>query len=328
VLATAAALPLAFSPDPDLLERLTSATAAPSRPDDKTVGYFEQSIAALRRAEDATGASRPLWNTTRSQLTEVVSLAKGAAAGAQAPRLVSLAAQYALFLGWMRNAAGDYPAALAWYDRALDWAMDARDATMTVTALSGKALLAHWSGDPWRCIRLGSAALEYRGRVSPGAAALAAAYTARGYAATGDQETMQRLLGDADDQASAAASRVEDEPDYLYWVPSHAAGQRGIVETLAGSHEAVASLTVALQRTPESFTCDRAEDSAYLARAHAQLGDAERAEDITVRTAELSADVPRARAELVKVAGILDGAGAIPQARTVRDALAAHPVRA
>jgi hypothetical protein len=79
---------------------------------------------------------------------------------------------------------------------------------------------------------------------------------------------------------------------------------------------------------PASFRCDRTLYSACLAWAHAQLGEAERAEDVAVRAAEPSADVPRARAELVRVAGILGDAGASPQARAVRDALAAYPVGA
>jgi hypothetical protein len=325
VLASAAAtVPLAFAPDPGLFERVTRAVATPSRVDDATVGYFEQSIAGLLRAEDSLGGV-PLWNTARGQLTDVASLARGSD-GAQAARLVSLAAQYARLLGWMREAAGDYAAALAWYDRAHDWAIEAGDTDMTVTALSMKAELASRSGNPQRCTRLGNAALRYEKHVKPGVMALASAFAARGYADVKDTAAVERLLAEADRFAAAAASHTEDEPDYLYWVPATVPGARGVAEMLTGSHDAPASLTVAMRSIPESFSCDRIEYSACLARAHAQLGEAERAEDIAVRTAGPSADVPRAREELVRAARILDDAGATPQARAVREALAAYPV--
>ncbi len=71
----AAAVPLAFVPGPDVLERVTEAVTAPSRADDVTVAYFEQSIAGLLRAEDTVGG--PLWGTARGQLAEVASLAGG-----------------------------------------------------------------------------------------------------------------------------------------------------------------------------------------------------------------------------------------------------------
>ncbi len=325
VLTTAAAVPLAFAPDPDLFERVTRAAAAPSRADDATITYFGQSIAGLLRAEDTVGGI-PLWNTARAQLADVAALARGSD-GAQATRLVSLAAQYARLLGWMREAVADYAAALAWYDRAHDWAVEAGDTNMMVTAISMKAQLASKSGNPQRCIRLGNAALGYQNRVTSATAALAAAYTAYGCAELKDTEVVNRLLDDSDRLAAAAANRMEDEPDYLYWVPVSAPGARGIAEMITGSDEALASLTVAIRTLPASFTCDRTEYSARLARAHAQLGNAERAEDVAVRTAEPSANVPRARAELVTAAGILDEADATPQARTVRDALAAYPVR-
>lgn len=156
-----------------------------------------------------------------------------------------------------------------------------------------------------RCIRLGDAALGYGNRATPGALALAAAYTARGYARLKNTEVVRRLLDEADRLASAAASHPEDEPDYLsVLVPVTAPGNRGVV-TIAGGKDALASLTVAIRGVPVSFKRDRIEYSACLARAHAQLGDAERAEDVAVRTAELSADVPWARAELVRAASMM-----------------------
>ncbi len=78
----AAAVPLAFAPDPGLFDRVTRAAAAPSRADNTTVTYFEQSIAGLLRAEDSVGGI-PLWNTARAQLTDVAALARGSD-GAQA----------------------------------------------------------------------------------------------------------------------------------------------------------------------------------------------------------------------------------------------------
>ncbi|SRR5216683_820650 len=324
--AAAAAGPLAFAPDPDLFERVAQAVTTPSRADEATISYFEQSIAGLLRSEDSAGGG-PLWSTARAQLTDVAALARRSG-GTQAARLVSLAAQYARLLGWMRTAAGDYHAALAWYDRAHDWAAEAGDTNMTVTALSLKAQLALSSGDPWRCVRLGSASLEHGNRVTPGTLAPAAVYTASGYAELENTEAVKRLLDEADRLAAAAASHMEDEPDYLYWVPVSAPGVRGVVETRVSSRDAPGSLTVAIRSVPESFTRDRISYGACQARAHAQLGEAERAEDVATRMAEPSASVPWARTELVETAAVLDNVGAVSQAQAVREALSAYPVHA
>jgi hypothetical protein len=152
----------------------------------------------------------------------------------------------------MRESVADYPAALAWYDRAHDWAVEAGDTDMTPTALSMKAQLASRSGNPQRCIRLRNAALGYGNCVTSGTLTLAAATAARGYAKLKDTEVLKRLLDDADHLSSDAASHKEDEPDYLYWVPVSAPGAHGIAEMLAGSGDAVASLTVALRSVPRA----------------------------------------------------------------------------
>jgi hypothetical protein len=93
----------------------------------------------------------------------------------------------------------------------------------------------------------------------------------------------------------------------------------------AGGRPAVATLTVALKNLPPEYKHERIWYDAWLARAHAQAGGADRAADVAVRLAEPSADSARARMGLARVAQLLAEAGAARQAQAIRDALAAHP---
>jgi transcriptional regulator with XRE-family HTH domain len=110
-------------PDPELFDRITRAVVDPPRVDVPVVEWLEHTLAEHRRVEDTVG-SGPLFGVIRSQLLMVAEFTRSAH-GALTDRLVDLAAQYAQFLAWMCVESRDHAAALAWYDRAHDWAAQA-----------------------------------------------------------------------------------------------------------------------------------------------------------------------------------------------------------
>ncbi|MBC9727668.1 helix-turn-helix transcriptional regulator, partial [Streptomyces sp. TRM68367] len=139
-------------PDEDLLARVTSVVDASRRVDAPTLDWLDRLLAEHRRAEDHIG-SRPLVDVMRQQLRTAVDLYAGAP-GPLADRVVRLAAEHAQFLAWMAQDQAQTAAALAWYDRSHEWALEAGDANMAATTLSMKAHMAWSGGRGSRCVRL------------------------------------------------------------------------------------------------------------------------------------------------------------------------------
>ncbi|MFD7239757.1 helix-turn-helix domain-containing protein [Streptomyces syringium] len=148
--------PMGIAPDADLLARVTSAVGHAKRVDTATLDWLDRLLAEHRRAEDVIG-SRPLTDVMHQQLRTVVDLHSGAR-GDLADRVVRLAAEHAQFLAWMAQDQADTAAALAWYDRAHEWALEAGDAGMAATTLSMKAHMAWSGGRGMRCVRLAETA--------------------------------------------------------------------------------------------------------------------------------------------------------------------------
>ncbi len=257
----------------------------------------------------------------RSQLSAVAAFTR-AAPGPLRDRLVDLTSQYAQFLAWMCIETHHHGAALAWYDRAHDWAMEAGDANMAATTLSMKAHLAWSLGDPQRCVRMADAARGQRG-ITPGVQGMAAQMSARGHALAGEPGPAYALLDEAQALIVRAAAHPEDEPPWMYFYgETWFQLQRGMAELHLGNWRTAAELlTSGLSALPESYRRDRAWYGACLARAHAEADDAEQAETVAVRfAADIAAVNSYARGELLDATRTLSRKGA-RQAKTIREAL-------
>jgi hypothetical protein len=163
--------------------------------DAATLDRLDRLLAEHRRAEDVVG-SRPLVHVMRQQLRTVVDLHSGAR-GALAERVVRLASEHAQFLAWMAQDQGETGAALAWYDRSHELALEAVDANMAGTTLSMKAHLAWSGGLGTRCVRLAEAARWSALGTARGVRGMAAQMEARGHALNGAADDSWRLLDDA-----------------------------------------------------------------------------------------------------------------------------------
>ena len=313
---------LAITPDADLFDRITKAVGEPARVNVAVVDWLERTLDEHRRVEDAVGA-RPLLGLIRAQLVTVAEFTRSAP-GPLADRLVSLAAQYAQFVAWMCIATHDHAAALAWYDRAHDWAQQAGDASMAATALSMKAHLAWSAGDPRRCIQMAEAARWPGSRVTPGVQGMAAQMAARGHALAGEAHSARALLGEAQALVTAAAGKPEDEPAWMYFYGEDWFRlQRGMAEAHLGNWSVAADLlSDGLAALPASYRRDRAWYGACLAHAYAMAGDAEQAESVALRFAgDVVALNDYARRQLLQAARSLDRRGA-RQGKVIKSALA------
>ncbi|RNG20404.1 helix-turn-helix domain-containing protein [Streptomyces botrytidirepellens] len=312
-----------LAPDPDLLDRLTRTVRGATRADGATLDWLDRLLAEHRKAEDDIG-SRPLVGIMRQQLATVVGL-HDASTGSVATRVVRLASEHAQFLAWMAQDQGDSSAALAWYDRSHDWAMEAGDADMAATTLSMKAHLAWSAGDGRRCARLAQAARWASPGTSRGVQGMAAQMEARGYALSGEADAAHRLLDEAQHLIARAAERPEDEPPWMYFYGENwFTLQRGMAEMhLHRWDTAVDLLRTGIDALPASYRRDRSWYGACLAHALAAAGHADAAAYTALGCTADASDVGRPHAwnELHTTAALLLRRGA-PQARGLVDALA------
>ncbi|GCD47136.1 helix-turn-helix domain-containing protein [Streptomyces paromomycinus] len=267
-------------PDADLLARITGATEATHKADAATLDRLDRLLAEHRSAEDLIG-SRPLVGLMRQQLRAVVDLF-GSARGPLAGRVVRLAAEHAQFLAWMAQDQGQTAAALAWYDRSHDWALEAGDADMAATTLSMKAHMAWSGGQGDRAVRLAEAARWSAPDASPGVRGMAAQMAARGHSLNGAGDHAHRLIDEAQGLITRASEHPEDEPAWMYFYgETWFTLQRGMIAMhLRDWPDAIGHLRTGLAKLEAPYRRDRTWYGCCL--AHAYAGAREAAEALTV----------------------------------------------
>jgi hypothetical protein len=266
-----------MAPDGDLLARVTSAVDVSTRVDAATLDWLDRLLAEHRQTEDLIG-SRPLADIMRQQLRTVMDL-HSSASSPLSDRVVRLAAEHAQFLAWMAQDQGETAAALAWYDRSHEWALEAGDANMAATTLSMKAHMAWSGGRGTRCVRLAEAARWSAPNASRGIQGMAVQMAARGHAQNGDRDSSHRLLDEAQDLITRAAENPEDEPPWMYFYDeTWFTLQRG----MAGLHleewrSAIENLAQGLAGLPDHYRRDKTWFRACLSHGLAGAGEASEA---------------------------------------------------
>ncbi|MDQ2709149.1 MAG: hypothetical protein M3Z25_16610 [Actinomycetota bacterium] len=183
-------------------------------------------LAESRRLEDSIGALA-LIEPIHGHLRMLEPLVREAR-GALRPAVVSLAAQYAQFTGWLHASAGHTEIARSCYDRATEWALEAGDANMVATALSMKGHLACTLEQIGPMLGLSQAARRDERRVSPGLRAMTAQQEARAHALLGEGDATDHLLDEAIELIGHAEEHPDAEPPWLYFFsPAYLTMQRG-----------------------------------------------------------------------------------------------------
>ncbi|MFE0137225.1 helix-turn-helix domain-containing protein [Streptomyces sp. NPDC059037] len=306
---------LGATPDEDLLTRVTSVVDSSHRVDAATLDWLDRLLAEHRRAEDHIG-SRPLVEVMRQQLRTVVDLYAGAR-GPLADRVVRLASEHAQFLAWMAQDQAQTAAALAWYDRSHEWALEAGDANMAATTLSMKAHMAWSGGRGTRCVRLAEAARWSAPGTSLGVQGMAAQMAARGHALDGEADDAHRLLDEAQGLIRRASEHPEDEPVWMYFYDeTWFTLQRGMAALhLRDWREAVDQITVGLTALPDEYRRDKTWYCACLAHALAGAGESAQAASVAMASVPDAADIGRPHswnelhttAALLKRRGVKEG---------------------
>ncbi|WP_369371716.1 helix-turn-helix domain-containing protein [Promicromonospora sp. Populi] len=243
------------------------------------------------------------------------------AVGAERFRLLYVGARFAEFTGWLNQDGGDLRAAMAWSDRALDMAREARNAAMVSYILMRKSHIALDAGLPDLVLTLAQAAAEVPGELTPRMRALAARQEAHAYAMFGDHDACTRALDRAFEMAAEPADDRDIAryctPNYIEMEAAHAWAELGKPDM------ALDVLQSSLVAWEPDFRRDLGMGLARFAIAHARTGAPDDALDIALESIRIVGDTGSARTarQLFKASSILDRTGARGIGADLRHAL-------
>lgn len=208
------------------LDRVASATSNPRDVNPATIQSLQAVLIQQRHLDDTLG-SAALLAPVLAQLDTVSAMVREAA-GQHRPVLLSTAAQWAQFAGWLHANVGRMEQARHWFGRALEWATEAGDIQMIATALSYQGHVA-WLGCLWGpVVGLSDAALRDPD-VYPGQRAYDAFQAARGHAAMGHLDEAKRMLTWADELTGESDAWAGEVPMWQYYrAPWYWSLERGL----------------------------------------------------------------------------------------------------
>lgn len=268
------------------LDRLAVAVYRPHDVDPAAIGSLAGVLAAQRHLDDVMG-SASLIAPVLAQLDTVTAMVRGAA-GQHRPALLSTAAQWAQFAGWLHTSVGRYEQARGWFTRALEWATEAGDTEMIATVLSYQGHVASLTAQWGPTVGLSKAALRDPG-VYVGQRAYDAFQCARGYAAMGNLDDAKSMLAWADELAAVSDGFTGDRPRWQYYrAPWFWRLERGLAYRYMARWDdghaavAVAELRAGVDGMPaEMRGADwAAEYLVHLAGAHRDCGDVDAAREV------------------------------------------------
>jgi hypothetical protein len=188
----------------DDADRLATVMTQPSRVDPQVIGYFDRLLTEHYTADQILGPHQ-LLGPVMAQLDMLDGLRQHARPPVAKP-LLRVLGQYAEFVGWLQQDAGDLPAAMYWSDRATQWAQSASDYQMAAHLLVRKSNIAYLADDANTVIELAAAAQDAPRDIDPKITALAAQQEARGWAMINNGDRCRRKL-------DTAAQLLSTHPD-------------------------------------------------------------------------------------------------------------------
>lgn len=280
---------------------------------DTFVDRIEEGLPRLRFLEAERGGMqvRQLIAAELSMVAEVLS--NSAYTSEVGRRLHHLAGELGRMAGWACFDAGLHSAAQRYWVTAIHAAHTADDQTLGANILKSMSLQCYDFAHPTEALALASSAHEGAGKVTPRARAMFALREARAHAALGDRRACERLLGKAD-SALADASAVGDDSTWLgYFDDAEFYAQLGTcyldLGTCNANREQFTKADTYLGKTlrmlPETKVRDRATYLARRASAQTQLGNIDRACQLTTDAVPLVQTAPsqRNRRRLLGVRG-------------------------
>ncbi|MFF1563799.1 hypothetical protein ACFVY1_09765 [Streptomyces sp. NPDC058293] len=266
----------------------------------EVLGYLKSVFVQHAQAEPLVGP-RFLVPAVQSQVPLIEQLcadARGPARG----EVLRVGLRYAEFLGWLYQDSGDSQEAMLWTNRALDYAYELDDPTLSAYVFQRRANIATEAGFAGYAQGLVNAALNYSGRIPSQIEAVALRARANAHAALGNVSETARAL----EEARTFADRAPGEDDGLApyvsvaYIDMEAAN---CAIALEQPEDAVRTLEQSLTQWPAEQQRDRGLCLARLATAYAQNEDLEGAVSAATQAVSIAQATGSARilAELTRL---------------------------
>ncbi len=304
--ATRKELGLALESAPSQLDRLpslpTPRTASP-KATPEALGYLKSVFVQHVQAEPVVGP-RFLVPAVQSQMPLIEELCKEAQ-GPLRDDMIRVGARYSELLGWLHQDTGDSQSAMLWTNRALDYASELDDPSLSAYIFQRRSNIAAEAGQAGYAVGLANAALKQAQKLPPDVRAVALRTRAYSEALLGHADESERALDDARDLAD-----LGPDPDGLapYCSVSYIDMEAAVCALqLQRPEEAVRTLEASLTRWPAEQQRDRGLALARLATAYAQLEDVEGAYGAASQAAAIAQSTGSARilAELLRLQPLL-----------------------
>lgn len=263
----------------------------PQRVSPDMLACARDQLAALARWDNMVGPHQvlPTVVTQAVQMEQLLSQSNDALR----PHTLELCVSYAEFAGWLHQDAGFTDAAVAWSDRARDYAEELGDAHLRSYVLMRKSNLALEGGDGARSLSLANSSLAASERLTPRLRALGLRQRALALATMGDKSGCETAL-------AASAEAVQQVPvgeDHLsYCTPSYVLMESGRCWLMLDQPtKAVTTLGAAVEQWPDAFLRDRGLALARLARALLANREVDRACALALEATEVARSTASAR---------------------------------
>jgi len=262
------ALILPISPDPPARQI--------ERPTPEIIAYLTN-VRIEHAKADALLGPRYLIPTVQSQMPLIEQLCQSARRS-EREAILSIAARYAEFCGWLYQDSGRTEHAIFWTEQALDYAHELGEANLIAYILHRKSNIVTEAGSPGHGLGLASAALKTAKSLPPRIRAVSLRQQARAHALLSEPSEFKLAIDQALESASAEDSEGYDNPA-RYCTPSYVIMEAGISWVELGKPDIAANVFYdSLRSWPEGTqTRDRGICLARLATVLAMQGDADKA---------------------------------------------------
>ncbi|KIZ13697.1 helix-turn-helix transcriptional regulator [Streptomyces natalensis] len=180
--------------------RITAPAVTP-----EVLAYLKSVFVQHAQAEPLVGP-RFLAPAVQSQVPLIEQLCSDAA-GPLRGDVLRVGARYSEFLGWLYQDTGDSQSAMLWTNRALDYAYELDDPTLSAYVLQRRSNIASEAGQAGYAQGLANAALKHASKIPSQVQAVALRARANSLALLGDREGSARAL----DEARVFADRTPEE---------------------------------------------------------------------------------------------------------------------
>jgi tetratricopeptide (TPR) repeat protein/transcriptional regulator with XRE-family HTH domain len=238
-------------------------------------------VRRLLNESDNWLGSADLLAPTR-EMYEVADRMRHAATGDLRRELLTVAALYAEFCGWLHQETGDVREAVAWTERALEQAQAAEDWNLVAYAYLRMSQFAEIDGDGDRVIGLARAAQRERD-LSVQVRSLALMQEARGHAVARDRERCLKMFDETEAAMAGIDGTWSDEYRLGYWLNEQGATWRVATQRaeclleMGDPRSAISIYESAREGLNRQCLWERGLHTAKLARAYAATGELDHA---------------------------------------------------